>query len=52
MIRAPQPETVRDYRLRLRRHTFDPVEAKSLRIQITATNGSDTARIYEVRCYA
>jgi hypothetical protein len=72
MIRAPQPETVRDYRLlartsdgketellaitanhqRLRRHEFQPIEAQSLKIQITATNGSDTARIYEVRCYA
>lgn len=72
MIRAPQPETVRDYALtarleddqevelarvsgnhqRLRRHTFDPIRAKSLRVHITATNGEDTARLYEVRCYA
>ena len=71
MVRAPQPETVRDYRIlvttaagqqvevanvssnhqRLRRHEFEPVEAQSLRIEIAATNGSDTARIYEVRCY-
>jgi hypothetical protein len=72
MVRAPQPETVRDYRLvartpdrkevelatiagnhqRLRRHSFQPLETQSLRIHITASNGSDTARIYEVRCYA
>lgn len=36
---------------RLRRHSIDPIEAKSLRIQVHATNGSDEARIYEVRCY-
>lgn len=72
IIRAPQPETVRDYRLivitpdggevevarvegnhqRLRRHDFDPVKAARLRVEITATNGSDTARIYEIRCMA
>ncbi len=71
IIRAPQPETVRDYRVfartpdgrevevarvegnhqRLRRHDFAPVRARSLRIEVTATNGSDQARIYEVRCY-
>ena len=37
---------------RLNRHTFSAVEAKSLRLQITATNGAGTARVYEVRCYA
>lgn len=36
---------------RLRRHSFPPVDAKSIRIRIDATNGADTARIYEVRCY-
>ncbi|MDG3007883.1 FAD-dependent oxidoreductase [Paludisphaera mucosa] len=71
MIRAPQPETIRDYRIvvespggervevarvegnhqRLRRHDFAPVAAARLRIEIAATNGSDTARIYEVRAY-
>lgn len=71
MIRAAQPETVRDYAVlvrsadgaekqvaavtgnhqRLRRHDFEPVEAKSVRIQIAATNGGEQARIYEVRCY-
>ncbi|MBW3597351.1 MAG: FAD-dependent oxidoreductase, partial [Planctomycetes bacterium] len=72
MIRAPQPETVRDYTIiaktadgkevtvaevrdnhqRLCPHKFEPVEAKSLHIHINDTNGSETARIYEVRCYA
>jgi hypothetical protein len=73
MIRAPQPETVRDYRLlyqqplqntwiplgtftgnhqRLRRHTFEPFLASALRLHVLATNGSDTARVYEIRCYA
>lgn len=37
---------------RVNRHTFAPVEAKSLRLHITATNGADTARVYEIRCYA
>ncbi len=71
MIRAPQPECVRDYRIlvkspdgtevevahvsanhqRLRRHDFEPLNAQSVRVVIAATNGSDTARIYEIRCY-
>ena len=71
IIRAPQPECVRDYRIlvktpegrevevanvsanhqRLRRHDFEPLNAQSIRIAISATNGSDTARIYEMRCY-
>lgn len=73
VIRAPQPETVRDYQLlaqtpgstewkslaevrhnhqRLRRHLFPPLRVSALRLRITATQGSDTARVYEVRCYA
>jgi hypothetical protein len=72
MIRGPQPETVRDYTvavrkpggiwmevaavagnfLRLRRHRFAPVEAEALRVTVKATNGDDTARIFEIRCYA
>lgn len=72
MVRAPQPETVRDYELiatladgsqkvlaeirgnyqRLCRHRFDPVSVRSLRLHVTATNGSEEARVYEVRCYA
>jgi hypothetical protein len=72
MVRAAQPEAVRDYELiatnakgekvtlakvsgnhqRLNRHAFSPVEAKSLRLVITATNGAKTARVFEIRCYA
>ena len=37
---------------RINRHRFAPVEAKSLRLHVTATNGADTARVYEIRCYA
>lgn len=37
---------------RLRRHDFDVVTACSLRMEITATNGSPEARLYEIRCYA
>lgn len=67
IIRGPQPETVRDYVLeaqgkelaritgnyqRLRRHRFDPVETDRLRLRVLATNGSDLARVFEIRCYA
>jgi hypothetical protein len=36
---------------RLNRHTFEPAEAKAVRLHVTATNGADTARVYEIRCY-
>ena len=73
IVRAPQPETARDYDVtyrpaaggewkplievrnnhqRLRRHDWDPVSASALRIRVTATNGAEQARIFEVRCYA
>jgi len=67
IIRAAQPETVKDYSLwagdtkiaevkgnhqRLRRHQVDAPETSRLRIDVTATNGDDFARIFEVRCYA
>jgi hypothetical protein len=45
-------KTVAGNHQRLNRHTFDTVEAKSIRIQVKATNGIDFARIFEVRCYA
>jgi predicted PP-loop superfamily ATPase len=71
MVRAPQPETIRDYALiatttdgrevelarvegnhqRLRRHEFPRVQAKSIRLEVAATNGSDQARVFEIRCY-
>jgi hypothetical protein len=37
---------------RLNRLRFAPVEAKALRVVVTATNGHEEARIFEVRCYA
>lgn len=37
---------------RLKRHHFAPIEVKSVRLQIAATNGMDTARVFEIRCYA
>jgi len=37
---------------RLNRHAFKPIMAKSVRLHITATNGADTARVYEIRCNA
>ena len=73
IIRAPQPETVRDYRVltrrpgasdwnevarvernhqRLRRHRFTAEEVQAVRIHVTATNGDEHARVFEVRCYA
>ncbi|HTS61868.1 MAG TPA: FAD-dependent oxidoreductase [Candidatus Acidoferrales bacterium] len=67
LLRAPQPETVRDYRVicggrtmaevrgnfqRQRRHACDAIEADSVRIEITATNGDPNARIFEIRCYS
>jgi len=73
IVRAPQPETVRDYTLsylpaaggdwrelvsvqgnhqRLVRHAFTRVEARALRLHISATNGDAIARVYEIRAYA
>jgi hypothetical protein len=72
MVRAPQPETVKDYVVkartadgkdvvlaevtgnfqRLRRHTFPPVDALAVRLEVKATNGAKEARVFEVRCYA
>ncbi len=37
---------------RLNRVQFQPVEAKSVRVHVTATNGAPEARIFEIRCYA
>ncbi len=72
LLRAPQPETVKDYAItcraangeehmlaavtgnfqRLKRHRFEPVEMRSLRIEVHATNGDRLARIFEIRCYS
>ena len=72
-VRAPQPETIRDYEVlvrkrgssswepvakvsgnyqRLNRRRFDPVEVEAVRIHVTAANGVQQLRIFEVRCYA
>lgn len=66
-VRAPQPETVSDYSVsvagkvvatvtknhqRVNRLKFDPVETKSIRVAVTATNGLEEARIFEIRCYS
>jgi len=37
---------------RLNRLRCNPVEAQSIRIHVTATNGDELARIFEIRCYA
>jgi hypothetical protein len=67
LLRAAQPETVRDYTViadgqtlakvtgnfqRLRRHKFDAADVRAIRIEVQATNGDTLARIFEVRCYA
>ncbi len=67
ILRGPQPETVRDYVLladgeelvrvtenhqRLRTHRFAGVELRSLRLWVLATNGSELARVFEIRCYS
>ena len=36
---------------RLRRHSFEPVRVNGIRLHVLATNGSDEARVYEIRCY-
>jgi hypothetical protein len=66
-VRAPQPETVRDYSIeangktlasvtknyqRQNRIKFDPIETKSIRVSIAATNGLNEARMFEIRCYS
>jgi len=73
IIRAPQPETVRDYTVvfrrhgseewtelaavkgnhqRVNRHAVQAHSAAALRIRVSATNGDEFAKIFEVRCYA
>jgi len=37
---------------RLNRVRFEAVEAEAVRIHVTATNGLEEARVFEVRCYA
>ncbi|OHB81407.1 MAG: hypothetical protein A2W31_08635 [Planctomycetes bacterium RBG_16_64_10] len=42
---------VRNNYQRLVRHDFDPVDARAVRVHVTATNGDPAARIFEIRCY-
>ncbi len=37
---------------RVNRHQFSAVNASAIRVRVTATNGDELARIFEVRCYA
>ena len=37
---------------RLCRHDFNAIQASALRLHVHATNGTEEARVYEVRCYA
>lgn len=45
-------ETIKNNFQRVNRHDFEPVDAKTVRIEVQATNGIDQARIFEIRCYA
>jgi hypothetical protein len=47
---APLVRVVGNYQ-RLNRHHFASAEMKSLRLRITATNGSEIASVFEIRCY-
>lgn len=37
---------------RLRRHRFEAFECDTLRLYVTATNGSEQVRVFELRCWA
>ncbi|HEV7302325.1 MAG TPA: FAD-dependent oxidoreductase [Tepidisphaeraceae bacterium] len=66
-IRGPQPELVKDYTIevngdkavtvagnheRKRVHRFEkPVVVRSLRLNVTATQGAEEARVFEIRAY-
>jgi hypothetical protein len=73
IVRAAQPETVRDYSVqvrrageptwttvekvtgnhqRIRRHRWPATEIEAVRVHATTTNGSDSVRVFELRCYA
>jgi len=49
-----EPKTIVSVRGNYRRrriHKFEPVTARKLYIEVQATNGDPSARIYEVRVY-
>ena len=57
VCKTPEGETrtvacVRNNFQRLNRHRFEPVVAQAVRLEISATNGDDYARVFEIRCYA
>lgn len=73
IVRAPQPETVREYAVqirkpgqkewttvetvtgnhqRIRRHQWPAADVEAVRVHVKATNGADSVRIFELRCYA
>jgi len=37
---------------RKRIHRFNPAKAYKLRLRVTKTNGDESARVYEIRCYS
>jgi hypothetical protein len=43
---------ISDNHQRMRRHRFDKIEAAAIRCEVHSTNGSEEARIFEIRCYA
>jgi hypothetical protein len=58
-VQAPGPDgeyadiiRVRGNRQRKCIHNFAPIRTSKVRILVTATNGGDSARIYELRAYA
>ncbi|MGQ9632546.1 MAG: FAD-dependent oxidoreductase [bacterium] len=66
MVRGPQPQTVRDYTIsagskeivkatgnyqRKAIHRFDPIETQTIRLNVQATNGAPSARVFEIRVY-
>jgi hypothetical protein len=67
MIRGPQPETVRHYRIRFddrvvleeaanhqrkRVHRVPATDATTVTLEILATHGVPVARVFEIRLYA
>lgn len=44
--------TVANNYQRVNRHSFQPIPTDAIRLEVTGTNGTDLARVFEVRCYA
>jgi len=42
---------VKDNYQRHRQHRFKPITTSRLRLEVSATNGSPEARVYEIRVY-